>query len=134
MNNPLLKSNELPPFSHILPEHVRPAIESIVADNEQAIAALLASGKGKDWTSLQEPLDALDDRLSQAWSPVGHMNAVVNSEDLRAVYNDCLPLLSEYSTRIGQNRQLFDAYQALADSAEFGQLNSAQQKVINDSK
>ena len=132
MNNPLLKSNELPPFSHILPEHVRPAIESIVADNEQAIAALLASGKGKDWTSLQEPLDALDDRLSQAWSPVGHMNAVVNSEDLRAVYNDCLPLLSEYSTRIGQNRQLFDAYQALADSAEFGQLNSAQQKVIND--
>ncbi len=132
MNNPLLKSNELPPFSHILPEHVRPAIESIVADNEQAIAALLASGRGKDWTSLQEPLDALDDRLSQAWSPVGHMNAVVNSEDLRAVYNDCLPLLSEYSTRIGQNRQLFDAYQALADSAEFGQLNSAQQKVIND--
>ena len=132
MNNPLLKSNELPPFSHILPEHVRPAIESIVADNEQAIAALLASGKGKDWTSLQEPLDALDDRLSQAWSPVGHMNAVVNSEDLRAVYNDCLPLLSEYSTRIGQNRQLFDAYQALADSAEFGQLDSAQQKVIND--
>ena len=132
MNNPLLKSNELPPFSHILPEHVRPAIESIVADNEQAIAALLASGRGKDWTSLQEPLDALDDRLSQAWSPVGHMNAVVNSEDLRAVYNDCLPLLSEYSTRIGQNRQLFDAYQALADSAEFGQLDSAQQKVIND--
>lgn len=132
MNNPLLKSNELPPFSHILPEHVRPAIESIVADNEQAIAALLASGRGRDWTSLQEPLDALDDRLSQAWSPVGHMNAVVNSEDLRAVYNDCLPLLSEYSTRIGQNRQLFDAYQALADSAEFGQLNSAQQKVIND--
>ena len=132
MNNPLLKSNELPPFSHILPEHVRPAIESIVADNEQAIAALLASGRGRDWTSLQEPLDALDDRLSQAWSPVGHMNAVVNSEDLRAVYNDCLPLLSQYSTRIGQNRQLFDAYQALADSAEFGQLNSAQQKVIND--
>ena len=132
MNNPLLKSNELPPFSHILPEHVRPAIESIVADNEQAIAALLASGKGRDWTSLQEPLDALDDRLSQAWSPVGHMNAVVNSEDLRAVYNDCLPLLSEYSTRIGQNRQLFDAYQALADSAAFGQLDSAQQKVIND--
>lgn len=132
MNNPLLESNELPPFSLILPEHIRPAIESIVADNERAIAALLASGKACDWASLQEPLDALDDRLSQAWSPVGHMNAVVNSEDLRAVYNNCLPLLSEYSTRIGQNRQLFEAYQSLADSAEFDQLNSAQQKVIND--
>ena len=132
MNNPLLESRELPPFSHILPEHIRPAIEAIVADNEQAIDALLASGKGTDWTSLQEPLDALDDRLSQAWSPVGHMNAVVNSEELRAVYNDCLPLLSEYSTRLGQNRQLFEAYQSLADSTEFDQLDSAQKKVIND--
>ena len=132
MNNPLLESKELPPFSRILPEHIKPAIESIVADNEQAIDALLVSGKGTDWTSLQEPLDALNDRLSQAWSPVGHMNAVVNSEELRAVYNDCLPLLSEYSTRLGQNRQLFEAYQSLADSTEFDQLDSAQQKVIND--
>ncbi len=132
MNNPLLESHELPPFSRILPEHIKPAIEAIVADNEQAVAELLASGNGTDWVSLQEPLDALDDRLSQAWSPVGHMNAVVNSDALRAAYNGCLPLLSEYSTRLGQNRQLFEAYQALADSPEFHKLDSAQQKVIND--
>ena len=132
MNNPLLESHELPPFSHILPEHIKPAIEAIVADNEQAVAELLASGKGTGWVSLQEPLDALDDRLSQAWSPVGHMNAVVNSDALRAAYNGCLPLLSEYSTRLGQNRQLFEAYQTLADSPEFHKLDSAQQKVIND--
>lgn len=81
---------------------------------------------------MQEPLDQLDDRLGQAWSPVGHMNAVVNSEALRDAYNGCLPLLSEYSTRLGQNRQLFEAYQSLADSEEFNKLDSAQQKVIND--
>ncbi|MBO9480394.1 oligopeptidase A [Salinisphaera sp. G21_0] len=132
MTNPLLESSELPPFSKILPEHVKPAIESIIADNEKALAALLASGAGTGWHSLQEPLDQLDDRLGQAWSPVGHMNAVVNSEALRDAYNDCLPLLSEYSTRLGQNRQLFEAYQSLADSEEFNQLDSAQQKVIND--
>ncbi|MBO9493683.1 oligopeptidase A [Thalassotalea sp. G20_0] len=132
MTNPLLESSELPPFSKILPEHVKPAIESIIADNEKALAALLASGAGTGWHSLQEPLDQLDDRLGQAWSPVGHMNAVVNSEALRDAYNGCLPLLSEYSTRLGQNRQLFEAYQSLADSEEFNQLDSAQQKVIND--
>ncbi|MFK0571637.1 oligopeptidase A [Endozoicomonas sp.] len=131
-NNPLLESSELPPFSRILPEHVKPAIESIIEDNEKAVAALLASGNGKGWASLQEPLDQLDDRLGQAWSPVGHMNAVVNSEALREAYNGCLPLLSEYATRIGQNRQLFEAYQSLADSDEFQKLDSAQQKVIND--
>ncbi|WP_257265177.1 oligopeptidase A [Endozoicomonas sp. ONNA2] len=135
MVNPLLESSELPPFSKIQPEHVKPAIEAIIADNEQAVAALLASGAGGatlGWHSLQEPLDQLDDRLGQAWSPVGHMNAVVNSEALREAYNGCLPMLSEYSTRLGQNRQLFEAYQSLADSEEFNQLDSAQQKVIND--
>ncbi|WP_422444388.1 oligopeptidase A [Endozoicomonas sp. ALB091] len=137
MINPLLESSELPPFSKILPEHVKPAIESIIADNEKALAALLASGAALGgaafgWHSLQEPLDQLDDRLGQAWSPVGHMNAVVNSEALREAYNGCLPLLSEYSTRLGQNRQLFEAYQSLADSEAFKQLDSAQQKVIND--
>ena len=135
MVNPLLESSELPPFSKIQPEHVKPAVETIIADNEQAVAALLASGaEGATlgWHSLQEPLDQLDDRLGQAWSPVGHMNAVVNSEALREAYNGCLPMLSEYSTRLGQNRQLFEAYQSLADSEEFNQLDSAQQKVIND--
>ncbi|USE36658.1 oligopeptidase A [Endozoicomonas sp. SCSIO W0465] len=132
MNNPLLEPSELPPFSKIRPEHIKPAIESIIADNEKAVATLLSSGKGSDWTSLQEPLDQLDDRLGQAWSPVGHMNAVVNSEALREAYNGCLPLLSEYATRLGQNRQLFVAYQSLADSEAFNQLDSAQQKVIND--
>ena len=132
MNNPLLKSSELPPFSKILPEHIKPAIESIIDDNEKAVAALLASGSESGWASLQEPLDQLDDRLGQAWSPVGHMNAVVNSEALREAYNGCLPLLSEYSTRLGQNRQLFEAYQSLADSEAFQKLDSAQQKVIND--
>ena len=132
MINPLLKSSELPPFSKILPEHVKPAIESIINDNEKAVAALLASGSATGWSSLQEPLDQLSDRLGQAWSPVGHMNAVVNNEALREAYNGCLPLLSEYSTRLGQNRQLFEAYKSLADSEEFNKLDSAQQKVIND--
>ena len=132
MTNPLLISSELPPFTKILPEHIRPAIESIIHDNEKAIATLLASGATQSWQSLQEPLDQLNDTLEQAWSPVGHMNAVVNSEQLREAYNSCLPLLSEYSTRIGQNRALFDAYQSLADSQAYDKLDSAQQKVIND--
>ena len=132
MKNPLLESSELPPFSKILPEHIQPAIEAIINDNEAAIDALLASGKGKDWASLQSVIDQLDDRLSQAWSPVGHMNAVVNSDELRDAYNSCLPMLSEYSTRLGQNQQLFEAYEALASSNEFDQLDAAQQKIIND--
>lgn len=132
MTNPLLQSHKLPLFSEIKPNHIKPAVEKIIHDNEQAIEKLLSEKQTFTWSNLQEVLDKLDDRLSQSWSPVGHMNAVVNSEELRNAYNSCLPILSEYSTRIGQNRTLFEAYQSLADSDEFEKLDSAQQKVIRD--
>ena len=132
MTNPLLETHELPPFSTILPEHVKPAVEAIIKENEESIESLLNSEALFTWANLQEPLDKLDDRFSQAWSPVGHMNAVVNSDELRDAYNSCLPILSEYSTRIGQNRKLYDAYQSIADSETFSSLDSAQKKVITD--
>ena len=132
MSNPLLKTHELPPFSKILPEHIKPAVEEIINENETAVDELLATKQEFNWKNLQEVLDKLDDRLSQSWSPVGHMNAVVNSDELRDAYNSCLPILSEYSTRIGQNHKLYQAYQSIADSDEFAVLDSAQKKIIND--
>ena len=133
MTNPLLQHHELPPFSSITPEHVKPAIETIIQDNEAAIEKLLQTTSSFTWRNLQTPLDKLEDRLSHAWSPVGHMNAVVNTDSLRDAYNSCLPLLSEYSTRMGQNKQLYQAYQSIADSDAFPALDAAQKKVITDS-
>ena len=132
MSNPLLQSSELPPFSKINPEHVQPAVEALIKENEQGIESLLSNTTHFSWQSLQEPMDDLGDRLSQAWSPVGHMNAVVNSDELRDAYNACLPILSEFSTRLGQNQTLYEAYRQIAESDDFAQLDKAQQKVIND--
>ena len=132
MSNPLLQSSELPHFSKINPEHVKPAVEVIIKENEEAIESLLSGSKAFSWESLQEPMDDLGDRLSQAWSPVGHMNAVVNSDELRDAYNACLPILSEFSTRLGQNQALYEAYRQLSESEAFAKLDKAQQKVIND--
>ncbi|MGI9275874.1 MAG: oligopeptidase A [Endozoicomonas sp.] len=132
MSNPLLETCELPPFSRITPGHVQPAVETIIRDNEAAVSELLSEGKSYNWKSLQETMDALDDRLSQAWSPVGHMNAVVNSDELRDAYNACLPILSEYSTRLGQNKELYEAYRSMHEADDFVSLDKAQQKVITD--
>jgi oligopeptidase A len=65
---------------------------------------------------LIEPLENAEDKLNKAWSPVSHMNAVVNTDELRLAYNACLPKLSDYSTEMGQNEQLFNAYKVIADS------------------
>ena len=114
-DNPLLQDFDLPPYSAIRPEHVEPAVDAILADSRAAIAQLLAQqNAAPSWNGLVLALDELGARLSRAWSPVSHLNAVCNSAELRAAYEACLPKLSEYWTELGQNRGLFEAYQALA--------------------
>ncbi len=132
MSNPLLEMTGLPPFAHIRPEHVEPAIDTLLAENRAAVERLLAENREYTWTSLVQPLEEMEDRLSRVWAPVSHMNSVVNSEALRQAYNACLPKLSEYSTELGQNARLHAAYKSLHDTGEYARLDRAQQKVIDD--
>ena len=129
--NPLLQSYDLPPFSSIRPEHVKPAIEQILADNRAAIARILAQQNGTPtWAGLVLAMDELHDRLGKAWSPVSHLNAVCNSAELRDAYEGCLPLLSAYWTELGQNPELFKAYEALASSPESKGYDVAQKTIL----
>ncbi|MGR5342060.1 oligopeptidase A [Vibrio astriarenae] len=133
MSNPLLTFNDLPPFSEIKPEHVKPAVEQAIADCRAKIDALLEGNDRPTWQNLVAPIEQVDDRLSRIWSPVSHMNSVVNSEELREAYESCLPLLSEYGTWVGQHKGLFEAYKAIKASDEFAKLTKAQKKTITDS-
>jgi len=132
MQNPLLANSPLPLFSQIKPEHVLPAIEQLLADARAEVQLRLEATDYYTWDNLVEPLENVEDKLNKAWSPVSHMNSVLNSDALRDAYNACLPLLSDYSTEMGQNEQLFNAYRFIADSKEFAALNTAQQKIINN--
>jgi oligopeptidase A len=130
MNNPLLTPHQLPPFSAIKPAHIQPALELILKDNRAQLLKLLGANEFT-WESFIVPLEAMEDRLNQMWSPVGHLNAVMNSSELREAYQACLPLLSQYSTELGHNQPLFDAYQFIK-TQQYDQLDSAQQKVIDN--
>lgn len=134
-HNPLLETHELPPFGQILPDHVVPAIEELLSENREAIERLVvrAEQEPPTWESLAAPLESLNDRLSQAWSPVSHLNSTMNSEALREAYQACLAKLSDYSTWLGQHEGLFRAYQALKDSPAFTRLDQAQQRSIDNS-
>jgi len=132
MTNPLLEDYELPPFSRIEASHVVPAVQQILAESRAAVDALLGRGGPFTWSGLVEPLDDLDDRLSKAWSPVGHLNSVMNSEALREAYNASLPLLSEYATEMGQNAALYAAFREIAEGVEFARLDTAQRKIVDN--
>ncbi|MDF2446909.1 MAG: oligopeptidase [Moraxellaceae bacterium] len=134
MNNPLLESHVLPPFDRIQPEHVAPAIDAILSENRAAIERLVQQEQAHtiSWESVPAVMEHLQDRLDQAWAPVSHLNAVMNSEAWRAAYNEALPKLAAYGTELGQNEELFRVYETLEKGDGFAHLAAAQQKTIRN--
>ena len=130
--NPLLTPTVLPLFSQIKPEHIEPAISQLLAEVREVVEQQLKATDCYMWKNLVQPIEEAEDRLNKAWSPVSHLNSVLNSDELREAYNACLPKLSAYSTEMGQNAELCNAYQMLVNSDEFKTLEPAQQKVLNN--
>jgi oligopeptidase A len=132
MTNPLLTPFSLPPFSAIRPEDIVPAVQSALADCRAAVERVVAQPGPFTWDNLCQPLAESDDRLSRIWSPVGHLNSVKNSPELRAAYEQALPLLSEYGTWVGQHEGLYQAYRSLKEGAGFEKLTAPQRKSVEN--
>ncbi|MBQ4837472.1 oligopeptidase A [Pseudoalteromonas luteoviolacea] len=131
MSNPLIGLEGLPPFSKIKPEHVVPALKVAIEHCRETIDKVLEQPQST-WQNFVQPLEEADDKLSKMWSPVSHMHSVVNNEELRKAYDECLPLISEYSTYVGQHQGLYKAYLSLQQSDDFADLSTAQQKTITN--
>ncbi len=130
--NPLLEFTGLPPFSAIRPEHVEPAVDAMLARNRADLEQVLAIDPAPTWEAAVQPIEDLTERLGRMWSPVSHLNAVMNNEELRAAYNRCLPKLSAYYTELAQDERLYRAYKAVAASPQFAQLTEAQRKIVDN--
>ncbi|MCU6432789.1 M3 family metallopeptidase [Undibacterium sp. Jales W-56] len=129
--NPLLDFSDLPQFAAIKPEHVGPAIASLLEQSRAVVAALEASAAQVSWENFVEPLENATEKLGRAWGIVAHLNAVVDTPELRAAYNENQPLLTEFWTSLGQNLALFDKYKALQASAAFAQFSPARKTIVN---
>jgi oligopeptidase A len=129
--NPLLDLSGLPRFGAIRPEHVTPAVEHVLADNRAERERLLAQPR-YTWDNFAQPLEDMNERLARVWSPVSHLNSVMNSDALRAAYNDNLPKLSDYWTDLAHDERLYAAYKQIAAAPEYATLSAAQRKIIDN--
>jgi len=130
VNNPLLQIESLPAFDQIEAAHARPALEKVLADNRARLAELTAQS-APTFATLVVPVEELSYRLSRVWSPIGHLNAVANSAVMREAYNECVPLLTAYSSELGQNSALYAGY-AFVLQHERDKLDPAQLKVVEN--
>jgi len=133
MKSPLLNIKDLPEFNKITAEQIEPTLDKLLSDGRAQVKSLLAENTEYSWDNLIAPLEVSDNEMERMWSPVSHMNSVVNTPELRDAYNACLPKLSEYSTEMGQNKNLFKAMQQIQDKQQALGLDAAQQKSIQDS-
>lgn len=130
--NPLLDFSDLPRFDAIKPEHVTPAVTALLEENRAVVAKLEAPMAQVTWDNFVEPLENATEKLGRAWGVVGHLNAVVDTPELRAAYNENLPKVTEFWTELGQNLALFEKYKALKASSEYTSLSPARKKIIEN--
>ena len=131
-SNPLLDFSQPPRFSAILPAHVAPALDQVLAENRRALEQLHAAGDSGTWNNFAQPIEDMRERLSRLWSPVSHLHAVMDNEPLRAAYNAGLPKITDYFTELAQDERLYAGYKSIAASPQFSKLSQAQKKIIEN--
>ncbi|MFO1321915.1 MAG: M3 family metallopeptidase [Burkholderiales bacterium] len=131
-SNPLLDFSGLPRFADFQPVFVTPAVDQLLAENRALIERIAADPAANDWDRFVQPLEDANERLYRAWGQVGHLNAVMNSPELRDAFNGNLPKIAQYGAELAQNEALFAKYKALRDSAAFGSLTSARRRIVEN--
>ena len=131
-NNPLLRFSGLPQFDQVQAVHVTPAMDLLLNNGRQLLENLSSSQASPTWDNFVSPLEDMEEQISRAWSQVSHMNAVVNSPELRETYNASLAKLTAFYADLSQDERLYAKFRALRDSQQYALLNSAQRKIVEN--
>ena len=129
--NPLLAPvSDLIDYAAVKPEHIGPAIDDLLAAARTAVDQTADPARPATWDAISEPLDTASGRLWRAWSVAGHLNAVVNTPELREAFNAALPKVTAFSTWVGLHEGLYKQYQRVHASPEFATLSPVRQRVL----
>ena len=130
--NPLLDFSGLPRFAAVAPAHVRPAIDHLIHECRSVVHAMGNSSEAPTWENFVVPLDDVTERLARAWNVASHLNAVVNSPDLRDAYNGTLPTVTQFWTELSQDARLFAKYKALRSDGAWANLDQARKQSLDN--
>ena len=132
MTNPLLNFSGLPKFAEIKTKHIVPAVEELLKHSSLTVKKILSDPADPTWHNFVQPMTDVHEQLSRAWGQVSHLNSVMNSLELREVYNTTLPIVTKYYAGLAQNQTLYEKFKKLCASSEFKNLNPAQKIIIKN--
>lgn len=129
--NPLLATEGTPQFDRIEAAHALPAVKQRIEEFEALLEELMARGGPYTWETLIDPLDQAEERISRAFSPIGHLNSVLGTDALREAHQAVLPLLTEYSAKVAQDERLCAAIKEVREGADAAGLDDVQRRVLD---
>jgi oligopeptidase A len=131
-DNPLLDFDDLPRWNEVRPKHVAAAIDELLQHADRALAEVTEPAFPTDWNAMARVLDVATERLSRAWGMVGHLNAVADTPELRAAYNEALPRVTDFWTRLGSDEKLYAKYKAIDASSLTPEQRQALKNAIRN--
>jgi oligopeptidase A len=130
--NPLLDTRGLPRFAEIRPEHITPAVDTLLSEANAALDHATSDAVAADYEAMSSVLDVATERLMRAWAAIGHLNAVADTAELRASHAENLSRVVEFHTRLGADKRLFDKYRAILAAARNGALSAPRRKALDN--
>jgi oligopeptidase A len=92
---------------------VAPALDQLLAHANAALDTVTQPDFPAQWTEIAKALDVSTEQLGRAWGAVSHLNSVADTPALRAAYNEALPRVTEFWTRLGADERLYAKYKAV---------------------
>jgi len=132
MSNPLLDFNDLPLFDQVQPQHVAPAVDSLLAAADVALETVTQPDFPSRWNDIAKVLDTATEKLGRAWGVVSHLNGVADTPELRAAYNEALPKVTDFWTRLGSDERLYAKYKAIAPATLNAEQRQAHKNAIRN--
>src|SRR5690349_3584138 len=132
MSNPLLDFTDLPLFDQVQPQHVAPAMDALLAAADQALEKVTQAEFPSRWTNIALVLDTATENLGRAWGVVGHLNAVADTPELRAAYNEVLPKVTDFWTRLGSDERLYAKYKAIDPATLNAEQRQAHKNAVRN--
>jgi len=131
-SNPLLDFSDLPLFDQVQPSHVAPAMDVLLADADAALETVTKAAFPARWDEIAKVLDTATERLGSAWGVVSHLNGVADSPELRAAYNEALPRVTDFWTRLGSDERLYAKYKAIDPATLTAEQRQAHRNAIRN--
>ncbi len=130
--NPILNRNSLPLFEQIKVKHISAALNKVLTENRLLIKKIESTKINPNWENFVIPLQKINEKLSRVWSQINHLNSVMNSDELRLVYNKNLNKITKYHSELSQNKSIYKKFKKIQSDENFQKLSRPKKKIITD--